>query len=313
MATMFTLKTLSLSLRNNEGGNLVKPRVSIILPVYNVERYLDAALVSIKEQTLTDYEVIAVNDGSTDGSLAILQQWQKPEKLGDQLKIINQENKGLSGARDSGIRVATGDYIYFMDSDDIIDRKLLEKCVSLADKNQLDAIQIEYQHVDDADCLVDGNTNPLPLENGAVITRDEYLQSLYGFNRLKRKIPLRYHAMVWCYFIKRDILVDNDLYFYSNVIHEDELFTPKLLFYVQKIGYIKEPLYHYRMSDNSITRNNEDKKQFNTKRSQSIKQIVQELIAFYHQHENKMDQVYQKFIKQKIFDLSSIYIYMPSL
>ena len=99
------------------------PKISIILPVYNVEKYLKQCLDSIINQTFTDFECICVNDGSTDSSLKILQQYASKD---NRFKIINQENKGLSESRNIGLSVAIGDYILFIDSDDFIDNNFCE-------------------------------------------------------------------------------------------------------------------------------------------------------------------------------------------
>ena len=98
-------------------------KISVIIPVYNVENYLEESLDSIINQTFTDLEIICVNDGSTDNSPSILNNYANKDS---RINIINQENKGLSAARNSGLDVATGDYIYFFDSDDILELTALE-------------------------------------------------------------------------------------------------------------------------------------------------------------------------------------------
>ena len=111
------------------------PKVSVILPVYNVEAYLDEALYSLEEQTLKDIEIIAVNDGSTDNSLSILDKHALTDK---RISIYSQKNKGLSGARNTGLNLCQGEYVYFMDSDDIIDKTALEECYNYAKKHDAD-------------------------------------------------------------------------------------------------------------------------------------------------------------------------------
>ena len=105
-------------------GSEITPKLSIIMPVYNVEDYLDEALNSAESQTLKDIEIICVNDGSTDNSLAILEKHAKKDK---RIKVINQENQGVSKARNAGMKAATGKYIYFFDSDDVLAPYIMEK------------------------------------------------------------------------------------------------------------------------------------------------------------------------------------------
>lgn len=110
-------------------------KISVIIPVYNVEMYLEQCVNSVMNQTLDDIEIICVNDGSTDNSLHILKELATKDK---RLKIINQENLGLSEARNRGIKEAIGKYISFIDSDDWIDVDFLEKLYSAAEENQAD-------------------------------------------------------------------------------------------------------------------------------------------------------------------------------
>ena len=103
--------------------NLKSPKISIIIPVYNVEKYIEKALESVLAQTFTDYEVIMVNDGSTDGSLSILRTY---EKKYDNFHLIDLCHGGLSKARSAGVNAATGEYIAFLDSDDFLAPNFLE-------------------------------------------------------------------------------------------------------------------------------------------------------------------------------------------
>ena len=120
-----------------------RPLVSIVVPVYNVENYVSKCIQSIFRQTFKNYELIVVNDGSTDNSLSKLQKFSD-----NRLKIINQKNKGLSGARNTGIKRAIGKYITFIDSDDWISEDYLEVMVSYARKYNADIVSIK-------ECIVD--------------------------------------------------------------------------------------------------------------------------------------------------------------
>ncbi len=111
------------------------PKVSIIIPVYNVEKYLQRCLDSVVNQTLKDIEIICVNDGSTDNSAIILEEFSKKD---ERIKIVNQKNGGLSRARNTGLEHSNGDYIGFLDSDDWIDLDYYEKLHDAAERNNCD-------------------------------------------------------------------------------------------------------------------------------------------------------------------------------
>lgn len=113
------------------------PKVSVIMPVYNVASYLDAAFISLQQQTLTDYEVIVVNDGSTDDSQDIISRYAQSDT---RIISFQQQNQGQSVARNLALEHATGDYIYFMDSDDVIAPETLQNCYDYAEKTQADFV-----------------------------------------------------------------------------------------------------------------------------------------------------------------------------
>lgn len=288
------------------------PKVSIIFPVYNVSFYLDAALESIANQSLTDFEVIAVNDGSTDHSSAILNKWKENSPLSGRLKVINQENGGLSSARNTGLRQACGQYIFFMDSDDCIHPDLLKMCYEMAEKDQLDLIQFEHQMMSHEGELLEEYSTPVPLENG-VYQLDSYLNKLYerGKRNVLAIVLAKYHMTVWSYFIRHSIIVEGNLSFYPGIIHEDELFTPQLYYYTNKIGYLNKPLYYYRISENSITHSSDDILTIKRRRSDSLRIIIRQLLKFSHSHGENSD--FNRFISSRIKELFSIYIYMPFL
>ena len=113
------------------------PLVSVVVPVYNVEKYLDRCVQSVVGQTYDNLEIILVDDGSTDGSAVICDNWASSD---GRIKVIHKKNAGLGMARNSGMDSAGGKYIFFFDSDDYVDTKTVEKCVSTAEKNDSDAV-----------------------------------------------------------------------------------------------------------------------------------------------------------------------------
>ncbi|WP_370831236.1 glycosyltransferase [Clostridium sp.] len=219
-------------------------KVSIIVPVYNVEKYLSQCLDSAIGQTLKGIEIIAVNDGSTDRSLYILKEYKKKY---NNFFIIDQENKGLSAARNSGLNNAKGKYVYFLDSDDYIDKSLCEICYTECEKNKLDSITFDAEVFYDNDDLIKNNKfnyNRKSKLSSKVMTGLEFYEIL-----LQSKA---YKSSVCLFFYKKEFLEKNNIKFYPNILHEDEMFTSKILFYCNKIKYISNSLFFRRVRRNSI-------------------------------------------------------------
>ncbi len=205
-------------------------KVSIIIPVYNVEKYLEECLDSAVNQTLKDIEIICVNDGSTDNSLDILKKYERKYK---NITIINQENKGLSGARNSGLKIAKGKYVYFFDSDDIIDINLCKECYEISETKELDILTF------DASVFYDDNSlesihkfdySRKDILNEEVMKGDDY----YNYSYLNKV----YRSSACIIFINRKFLYKNQLNFYEGILHEDELFTTKSIILADKVSYI---------------------------------------------------------------------------
>lgn len=220
------------------------PLVTIVMPVYNVEKYLDEALESIFLQTYKNIELIAVNDGSTDSSKNILEKYIDNNPL-KEYRIINQSNKGLSGARNTGIENIKGKYTYFFDSDDKISSSCIEELVKFSEKNDTDIVRFNAISFYDEDYLTSENDLPSydeeKLQSGQIYLRDEYISTL---NRV--------HSPVWLYFYKSELLSVNNLTFYPGILHEDELFTPIAIFYAKTIGYLDTPFFQRRYRFGSI-------------------------------------------------------------
>ena len=213
-------------------------KFSVIIPVYNVEQYLCDCLDSIVAQSYHDYEVICVNDGSTDGSLAILEEYQQKYH---QIIIISQLNKGLSGARNAGIQVAKGNYIFFLDSDDWIETDTLK---ILAEKqNGEDLLCFNGRR-----CFEDGTTEePDSGIEESQLTGWEY------YNKYAL-LPRKFHFVCTVLRLyRREYLLKNNLFFEEGIYHEDNLFTPLACYYAKTVRVISHCLYIYRIREGSIT------------------------------------------------------------
>lgn len=216
------------------------PLVSVIVPVYNVEQYLDECLNSIRQQTYENLEIIVVEDCSTDKSLEVLS-----KHLNDQrIKLIRHEkNSGLSAARNTGIDAAKGDYIMFVDSDDHIHNNLIQLCLDNTSKKELDFIVFDFQSFYDGD-KIDNKLNKNKKYESKLFNQSEYL---------------KYHHFAWLKFLRADILKNNILRFPVGYYYEDWPFHWELAFNNYRILHLSAPLYYYRLRSGSITSSGDQK------------------------------------------------------
>ena len=214
------------------------PKVSVILPVYNVEPYLDEALCSLENQTLKDIEIIAVNDGSTDNSEEILKRHQaKDNRIG----YYNQTNQGQAAARNLALKHATGEFIYCMDSDDVIVEDTLETCYNYINKTKADFIFF------DGDILLEEGAQIIPWDYQRTYLVEEN-QKYTGEHLLNLMLDKEKHnCVVWLLFISKQYLNRINLSFYNGIIHEDELFTTLLTLQSDNIFALRRCLVKHRV------------------------------------------------------------------
>lgn len=214
---------------------------SIIVPVYNVERYLEKCIVSLMEQDINDYEIILVNDGSTDNSANICEKFLN---INNKIKVYSKINSGLSDTRNFGVKKAIGNYIMFVDSDDYIEKNILgilKKEIVLNDYP--DVIYSRYYSEEDNKISVGKN-----YYSKVNVLRDN---SIF----LKEELLLRNMPIAACFGIyNRRLLLDNNLYFKSGILHEDERWSPEVLLNARKIYTSEIIYYHYTRHSGSITR-----------------------------------------------------------
>ena len=218
-------------------------KVSVILPIFNVAPYLDEAFLSIISQSLKEIEIIAVNDGSTDNSQEIIDRYAKLDK---RIIAIHQENQGLSGARNTALSHAQGEYIYMMDSDDILSSEnALKDCYDYAKKNQADFIFFDGERFMDEDKQYSSKITRTHLVEENTKYEGKYLLNLM----LEEKV---HNSVVWLLLINRQYLNLSKLTFYPNIIHEDELFTTILTLKSSSIYCLKKSLIKHRIRPTSI-------------------------------------------------------------
>ncbi|ODG92006.1 MULTISPECIES: glycosyltransferase [Bacillaceae] len=213
--------------------------ISIIVPVYKVENYLNKCIDSILGQTFKDFELILVNDGSPDNCPKICDDYASTDQ---RVKVIHKENGGLSSARNAGLKIAKGKYIAFVDSDDFIHLKMYEVLHSNAKQYSSDIVICDYLKVNEGDVLNSDEPNLRYKEEH--YTNIEALNELYGNKGVK-------FVVVWNKLFKKH-LFDN-LEFEENKIHEDEFIAHQLLYKSSKITYIPIQLHFYLQRKNSIT------------------------------------------------------------
>lgn len=216
-------------------------KISIIVPVYNVEQYIKECFDSIAAQTYKgEIECIFVDDCGQDYSVSVLEKLIAEYKGPIQYSIVHHEhNKGLSGARNTGIKKASGDYLYFLDSDDSITSDCIEKLTALAEK---------YPGVD----IVQGSTKS--RMNWLQLKRDQVPEFSNKFKWIRRTLLKRYviPMTAWNKLVRRNFLLKHQLYFVEGMVHEDEIWNFMLAKYVHRIAFCYEPTYNYRENENGI-------------------------------------------------------------
>lgn len=222
---------------------MIAPKVSVVVPVYNSEKYLNKCLDSVINQTLHEIEIICINDGSTDGSADILDSYAKKDS---RLKIITQENQGLSTTRNNGIKISRGEYISFVDSDDWIDEDFLEKLYYSAKNSNADI----------AVCSIVKIKNNKPKK---LFTIKNKIQATKTIDKYKIcKLPRSCYVVNRLY--KKELFTENNIFFNTGVYFEDIEFSHKILHYSKKLITVPQVAYYYFNNPQSIVSVNSDKK-----------------------------------------------------
>lgn len=207
-------------------------RLSIILTVYNKEPFLRKQFDSLLSQEQTkegDYEVMVVNDGSTDGSVGIIEEYARQDS---RVRVLNQKNQGLSMARNNGVEEAKGDYIWFVDADDVVSPKAVNLiCCAITSSPDIIPIYAQTEGEDGIRNAINPNS-----KTGKEILLEGKWQSCGVFT-----------------IFKRSFLIENNLGFYPGIYHEDNEFTPRMLYAAKSVKVIPEVLYTVYHEPNSIT------------------------------------------------------------
>ena len=237
------------------------PKVSVIIPVYNVENYIEKCMNSVINQTLKDIEIIIVNDGSKDTSKEKL---MKYVKLYSKIKYLEKENGGLSSARNFGIPYATGEYIAFLDSDDYIEPTMYEEMYDKAKKENADMVECDF---------IWEYPNKKKKDIGVI-----YLN--------KKEMIEKARVVAWNKIIKREIIEREEIRFPERLRYEDVEFFYKLVPYLNKVAFVKKNFIHYVQRQDSIA---------NTQniRTKEIFIVLNNVIAYY-----KQKNIYKEYVEQ---------------
>lgn len=231
------------------------PKISIIIPVYNVAEYLPKCLDSILTQTLSDIEIICINDGSTDNSGDILQNYATKD---NRIKIIKQNNQGISAARNAGLKIVQSEYVMFVDSDDYIAPDMAEKLYRTMETDKPDVVICSAECVN----LLPKDASPDVIEWQSWLQPwfDEYVKPT-GIYDVPKTIKHEFISVVWNKLYKTDIIKNYKIEFPLGLIEEDEYWLWAYMIHCKKYAFINERLYFYVQRSGSImtTRNGNDK------------------------------------------------------
>ena len=259
-------------------------KLSFVIPVYNVEKYIGRCLESCLNQDLTaeDYEIVVVNDGTPDNSVAVVEKYQRQHP---HIRLVNRVNGGLSAARNTGLSDAKGEYVWFVDSDDHIEPNCARALVEQARRDHLDVLcfnlKLEYPDGLTKDYHVSHDTD------GKIYSGQEFITS----------VGMPPATCVALY--KRDFLIDNYLQFYEGILHEDQEFTPRVYCLARRIAYIARPVYYYLQREDSIMKSNR-----NAKRCRDLLAVADSLYAFTLEHLKVSTPAYKTMMRKVYFSVT---------
>lgn len=223
-------------------------KVSIVVPVYNVEKYLDRCMKSLLVQTIDEYEIILVDDGSTDGSSQICDTYFNSVP---NIKVIHKCNAGLGYARNTGLNIAKGEYIAFVDSDDYVDPKMYKVLYDYAESNVLDAVYCSYDRIKEGKCYSLGTEYEKKIYSNDI---NQVILGMIGNKPFESK-DFAFEMSSCMSIYRREVIENNRIRFFSEreYISEDLLFNIKFLYHATRVGFLGDRFYHYCINGDSLT------------------------------------------------------------
>jgi len=220
--------------------------LSIIVPVFNVQHYLDECLTSLLNQDIdrNELEIILVDDGSTDDGGKKCDSFSRDNK---NVFVIHQANQGLSAARNTGLRIARGSFVMFVDSDDWLESNSLLELIRIMRNDQLDILRFNYSRI--------------IKENGGISKKSANIKTssvMCGLDFLVKELGFTCYA--WQFIVRKEFLIDNALFFKPGILYEDTEWTPRILVLAQRVASTDTPVYCYRIREGSITTGSVEKR-----------------------------------------------------
>lgn len=233
----------------------MESKVSVIIPVYNVEKFLPRCVDSVLGQTMQDVEIILVDDGSPDGCSELCDSYASQYP---QVKVVHKKNGGLASARNAGLKVASGEFIFFLDSDDWIDPNTLQELVEVAETQEVDFVRFRPMYAGWPG-IEDGTLCDFGTERGLAegrYTREQILRDIYPRLFATPRLTLGVIVAAWRSLYSRQFLVEHDLWFDDAVRYsEDTIFSAKVVRATRSFYYLDGPrYYHYFYNQGSITK-----------------------------------------------------------
>ena len=257
-------------------------KFSIVIPVYNVEKYIDRCLKSIVNQSYKNYEVIIVNDGTPDNSVDIIKKYTKKYK---NFTLYTKENGGLSDARNYGVDYVTGDYLLFIDSDDYINKDLLKELNTTLEEKEYDLIKFKIN-------LVDDEGNFIRSENGLNVSKEVSLSEIFGEE---------FCEPAWTYCYNATFFKDNKFKYLKGKIHEDFGLTPEIIMKASNIFYLNYFGYNYVQRENSIMTTKSVEKDI--KKAYDMLEQFDRLIKIEYENDNYI-KIYKSFLANAVISKS---------
>lgn len=263
--------------------------VSVVVPVYKVEKYIHKCIKSVFDQTYGNLEIILVDDGSPDTCPIICDEYAKKD---ERVKVIHKENGGLSDARNAGIDIATGDFIAFIDSDDYVAPNMIQTLLELAIDKQADIAACNY-------CRVFPDGKVINRETGVSLTEMSNIEALEDIFLS----PSYCEVMTWNKLYSRSLFNQNMIRFPKGKIHEDNFTTYKLFYDAKKIVYTDTVLYYYVQRDDSIMGT-----QFNIQRL-NLLEAVEQTKGFVETHHLPLDRQVENYEIMMYFNVLNSMVY----
>lgn len=259
-------------------------KLTVIVPAYNVEKYIEKCLASLVNQTYKNLKILVVNDGSTDNTKQII---EKYEKKYENLKLLNKENGGLSSARNFGLKNTKTKYVTFVDGDDYLELSTYELIMKKMEEEKTDLGIFNFKKVY-SQKIIDSKLD----------------EKIYNKNFLKYLFSksTEVNIVVWNKIFKTDIILKNKIYFENRAYFEDTGFIFRYLYFIKKISLVELPLYNYIQRENSIT------KKFNPiiiNSCENTYKIIKEFYRENNNYEKYKNEIEDMYLRMKIYTLNN--------